>query len=154
MSIPLWCGTCGDVVGAESALAGISGTFSGKEDIPCPGKGKHQRPVRSEKEVLPGLVSRVTIEYEETFTASSWYEYTGPKVRRTFCAAMKQLRKLLRTKMEYVGILDIFVQDGSGGGGWAWSEKDGLPYGDGFDALACDPPHLQRIRSFFSFFSR
>ncbi len=79
MSIPLDCPKCHEMIGVINGFSGGALRVCMSNVPECPGKGKHKKPVRTEKSKLFGLIKEVTVNYPETDTNSSWCEYIGAK---------------------------------------------------------------------------
>lgn len=125
MAIPLYCAECGQYVGMRGGLA-LLGNIDSRVSIPCPGRGQHAEPERSEKIHCDGLLRRVWVFYPETMSESSWDEYIGP-------ADLKTLKRAI-TKGTYRnsnGSYDGVTVNGK----WAWYKRAGRfrgeLYGDG-----------------------
>jgi hypothetical protein len=69
MSKPLRCATCGDMVGVNNGF----GHRTWK--APCPGKGKHPKPIREEKPKFFGLYHYIFLHYPGNASNSRWNEF-------------------------------------------------------------------------------
>lgn len=120
MSKPLICNACSDMIGSIEGAFGFDGIIKTQ----CPGKGNHQKPIRTEKAKFFGLIKQISIEYPETFTTSSWGEYSGPPNRWALWFA------IVFGSREYERCRGLTVN-----GKWAWWDFTTGFYGDGIKEL-------------------
>ena len=129
MSIPLHCAACGEFVGTRNGRA-LLGNFDSRVNSPCPGRGKHAKPERTEQIHCGGLLRFVRKYYPETGTESSWDEYIGPP-------SLKLLKRAIvkGTRRRPNGSYDGATVNGK----WAWYQRrgwfSGYLYGDGVEEL-------------------
>ena len=126
MSIPYFCATCGDIIGARMPLSlDMSLEFSSR---PCPGKGKHNVTERTERKSLFGLLKKIYLWYPETHTASEWYEYSGPRSKfwLWFALVFGTWRK---------GVLGWGREGCIVNGKWAWYDRKYGVFGEGAKEL-------------------
>ena|SRR3989344_2423352 len=131
MAIPYFCSKCDDVIGMEPQGLSLgrlgSGDFDSTMNVTCPGKGNHPKPKRTESMRLFGLIRRVFLEYPQTFTISSWEEYTGPQSKFWLWFAI-----VFGTKCYPNGSHDGVTVNGK----WTWWDFETGFYGDGIRELA------------------